>query len=146
MKTPASFDRVKSGSRHRRQVIWQIIFPVVLAAAGGIFLIVLLSLSTIAGSTASAQWASIATIWLIIPLLVAGVLVALTLAGLIFLIARLTQKLPTFTHLIHTYLQIINIRVGILLDHLVQPQIKFLGRWAGVKSVGKSLRRIGERH
>lgn len=145
MENHPTLERSQSSSRHRRQVFWQIVLPVVLAAAGGIFLIVILSLGTINGSTASAQWASIAIIWMIIPFLVLGLLAGLGLAAMIYLIARLTHKLPTFTHLVHTYLQIIEIRTKILLNKVAQPQISLLSRLAAVKSFWKSLWRIGER-
>lgn len=146
METASSADRSQITLRHRRQVFWQIVFPVVLAAAGGVFLVVILSLAAINGSSASTQWASIAIIWMIIPLLVAGVFLSIILAGLIYLVALLSRKLPTFTHLVHTYVQIIGIRFGILLDRVARPQITALGRWAAVKAVFKSLWRIGERH
>lgn len=145
MVTPSASDRTQSGSHHRRQVIWQIIFPVVLAAVGGVVLVVMVSLAAINGSTASSQWASIATIWLVLPLLVIGLLFALVTAGMIFLLARLTQKLPTFTHLVHTYLQIINIRLGILLNRVAQPQISTLSRWAALKAFWSSLLHTGRR-
>ncbi len=145
METQSTLARSQSGSRHRRQVFWQIVLPVVLAAAGGIFLIVILSLATVNGSNVSAQWSSIATIWIVIPFLVLGLFAGLALAGMIFLIARLTHKLPTYTHLVHTYLQIIEIRTKILLNKVAQPQISLLSRWAAVKSFWKSLWRIGER-
>lgn len=145
METPSTVDRIKPGSRHRRQVFWQILFPVMLAAAGGVFLVVILSLATINGSNTSAQWASISLIWMILPLLVVGILFSLLLAGMIFLLVRLTHKLPTYTHLVHTYLQIINIRSKILMDKAAKPQIDLLSWWAAEKSFWNSLLRIGKR-
>jgi len=135
---------IKPGSRHNRQVFWQILLPIILAALAGIALVVLLSISTVNGSTASAQWASIATIWLILPLLVFGVFFTLTLAGLIYLISRLQRNLPTYTHLVNTYIQIFNIRVGIFYDRAVRPQITTLSRWAGYRTFWKRLWHIGE--
>lgn len=136
--------RIKPGSRHNRQVFWQILLPVILAFLAGITLVVLLSISTANGSTASAQWSSIATIWLILPLMVFGGFFALTLAGLIYLISRMQRKLPTYTHLVNTYIQIFNIRVGILYDQAARPQITALSRWAGWRTFWKRLWHIGK--
>lgn len=136
--------RIKPGSRHNRQVFWQILLPVILAAFAGIALVVLLSISTANGSAASAQWSSIATIWLILPWMIFAGFFALMLVGLIYLISRLRRKLPTYTHLINTYIQIFNIRVGILCDRAARPQITALSRWAGWRSFWKRLWHIGE--
>ncbi len=136
--------RIKPGLRHKRQVFWQILLPVILAALAGIALVVLLSISTANGSTAASQWSSIATIWLILPLMVFGGFFALTLTGLIYLISRLRRKLPTYTHLVDTYIQIFNIRVGILFDQAARPQISALGRWAGWRTFWKRLWHVGK--
>lgn len=145
MESPSPSSRVKPGSRHRRQVFWQITFPMILSALAGIILVILVSLSTVNGSSVSSQWASISTIWLILPLLFVGIFAFLLLAVLIFLIIRLRRILPTYTHLVHTYIQIVNIRIGIILDQAARPQINSLSRWAGWRTFWKRFWHIGER-
>lgn len=137
MSIPQAPASIRPSRRHRRQTFWQIIFPVVLAALGAVALIVLLSIGAARGSAPTGQWASISTIWLVIPLIFMGLLFSAFIAGMIFLLARLTHKLPTYTRLIHLYLQIASVKLTTAMDAVSRPQISLLSRWAGFTSVFK---------
>jgi uncharacterized membrane protein len=88
---------------HRKQVVWQVILPVVLAAMLLIGLIVLISLSTFRGGGDVARWAAISTIWIVIPILVAGLVILVLLIGVNYLVARLAQLIPNYTGIAQDY-------------------------------------------
>jgi len=133
---PAS-GRIKPTPRHRRQVFWQILLPVILAGAGVIALVVLATIATTRGSTVTGMWANLATVWLIIPLIFGGMIFAIVSAGMIFLMARLLRFVPVYTRLAQLYLQIFSVRVDTVLDRVAQPQINMLSRWAAWRAFWK---------
>jgi hypothetical protein len=83
---------------HRRQVLWQIILPVVLAALLMAGLIVLITLSTFRGNGDVSRWAAISTIWLVIPVIIAGLVLLVLLVVVIALLARIIGLIPPYTH------------------------------------------------
>ena len=73
---------------HRKQRATQIILPVVFGALLMIGMIALISLSTFKSNGDVGRWAAISTIWIVIPILLAGLLLLAILIGLIYLMAR----------------------------------------------------------
>ena len=139
MNSTPKATRTRPSLRHRRQVFWQILLPVILAGAGVIVLIVLASIASTRGSTVTGTWANIATVWLIIPLIFTGLFFAIFIAGMIFLFARLLRNIPTYTRLAQLYLQIFSVKVDTILHRAVQPQINMLSRWAAWRSFWKKI-------
>jgi len=88
---------------HRRQVLSQIIFPVVFAAVIVIGLIVLVNHSTFNQGGDVGRWAAISTMWIVIPLMIAGLLFLVILIGLIYLLARALGIFPYYTGLAQDY-------------------------------------------
>lgn len=88
---------------HRKQVIWQVILPVLLAALLLIGLILWVSMATFGGTGDVSRWAAISTIWLVIPFLVAGLIVLIVLLGVSYLLGRLLQITPTYTGIAQDY-------------------------------------------
>ena len=89
--------------KHRKQVVRQIILPVVIAAVLMIVLIVLISLVTFNSNGDVGRWAAISTIWIIIPAILAGLILLAILVGLIYLMARALSALPTYTGIAQDY-------------------------------------------
>ena len=89
--------------QHRKQRATQIILPVVLSAALMLALIVLICIATFNSGGDVGRWAAISTIWIIIPLLIAGLILLATLIGLIYLIARALSGLPYYTAIAQDY-------------------------------------------
>ncbi len=139
MNSTPELTRTRSSLRHRRQVFWQILLPVILAGVGMIALIVLAAIASTRGSTVTGTWANIATVWLIIPLIFTGLFFAIFIAGMIFLFARLLRNIPTYTRLAQLYLQIFSVKVDTILHRVVQPQINMLSRWAAWRSFWKKI-------
>ena len=83
--------------RHRRQVAWQIVLPIVLA---GVLLIVaayLISAATFQGSGDVARWAAISTIWLTLPVMFAALVLLALLIGLAYLLGRAADFIPPYS-------------------------------------------------
>ncbi len=83
---------------HRRQMLWQIILPVVLAALLMAGLITLITLSTFRGNSDVSRWAAISTIWLVIPVMIAGLVFLLLLIVIIVLLARVIGLIPPYSY------------------------------------------------
>lgn len=79
---------------HRRQFIWQIILPLIVALAllvtGAIFVV-------IGGDSRARLWADISVIWLVAPALILALLGIVVLGFLVYAIARLLKATPRFT-------------------------------------------------
>jgi uncharacterized membrane protein len=89
--------------KHREQVVRQIILPVVIAAVLMVALIVLICLATFNSNGDVGRWAAISTIWIIIPVLLAGFIFLAILIGLIYLMARALGALPYYTGIAQDY-------------------------------------------
>ena len=88
---------------HRKQVVRQIVLPVVLAALVMIGMVVLISLSTFRQGGDVGRWAAISTIWIVIPIMLAGIIFLAILIGIIYLLARALGALPYYTGIAQGY-------------------------------------------
>ncbi len=88
---------------HRKQRSSQIILPIILSALVFVGLIVLISLATFTRGGDVGRWAAISTIWIVIPIMIAGLIFLLVLIGLIYLMARALGALPYYTGIAQDY-------------------------------------------
>lgn len=106
---PRRFDRLSappehySYQLHRKQRNTQVILPVALGAIILIGMIVLVSLATFKSNGDVGRWAAISTIWIVIPILLAGLILLAILIGLIYLMARALSALPHYTGIAQDY-------------------------------------------
>lgn len=103
MKTQLPHPQHYSYLQHRKQRTTQIILPVVLSAVLMLGLIVLICVATFNSGGDVGRWAAISTIWIIIPLLIAGLILLAILIGLIYLMARALSGLPYYTAIAQDY-------------------------------------------
>lgn len=89
--------------QHRKQRIQHIILPILLSALAFVGMIVWISLATFRQGGDVGRWAAISTIWVIIPMLIAGLVVLAILLGLIYLMARALDVLPHYTGIAQDY-------------------------------------------
>src|SRR3972149_9999182 len=82
---------------HRKQVVTQVILPVVIAGILLVGLIVLVSIATFRDGGDIGRWAAISTIWIVIPILIAGLIFLALLIGLIYLMTRASGGLHYYT-------------------------------------------------
>jgi len=125
----------ESYKRHRRQLMSQIILPMVLSGLVFIALIVLISLATFGRNGDVARWAAISTMWLASHVFVLEFVFLALLVGIIYLLGRLLGITPTYTGKAQNIIHMLMIRVRLAADAAVKPII-FLD------SVGASINRF----
>ena len=125
----------ESYKRHRRQLMSQIILPMVLAALVFIALIVLISLATFGGNGDVARWAAISTMWLASHVFVLEFVFLALLVGIIYLLGRLLGITPIYTGQAQNFVHKLMIRIRLAADAAAKPFI-FLD------SIGASINRL----
>ena len=113
--------------KHRKQIVWQIIMPVVVASLLIVALIVLVNIATFNQGGDVARWAAVSTIWIIIPVLVAGLITLAILIGLIYLMARALSALPTYTAIAQDYVYLAKSYIIRAADKVTVPVIAIDG-------------------
>jgi hypothetical protein len=88
---------------HRRQVVRQIILPVVFATLVMVAMIVLISFATFTQGGDVGRWAAISTMWILIPVMVAGIVFLAILIGLIYLLYLALSHIPHYSAIAQDY-------------------------------------------
>jgi len=83
--------------KHRSQVAWQILLPVILAGVLLVAAAVLVSLGTFRGNGNVARWAAISTIWLTLPVMMGALILLVVLMALAYLLGRAAGFIPPYT-------------------------------------------------
>ena len=124
----------ESYKRHRKQLAWQIILPVVLAALLIVALIVLIYVTTFNQGGDVARWAAVSTIWIVIPIMIGMLIFIVLLGGLVYLMKKLLNIAPTYTSLAQDYVHkaVAYIKRGA--DAVVKPVFFIDGLGASIKA------------
>ena len=125
----------ESYQRHRRQLISQILLPMVIAALLFVAMIVLINVATFRSNGDVARWAAISTLWIVIPIMIGSLVFLAILVGLVYLMKRLLNITPVYTGLAQDFVHKLMIRIRLLADQLVKPVIFW-------DSVGASINRL----
>jgi hypothetical protein len=83
---------------HRKQVWTQILLPIFLAPMVFVAVIVITSLATFRDNGDVGRWAAISTIWLVLPVMIAGLIFLILLIAMIYLLSRLTKIIPPYSY------------------------------------------------
>lgn len=83
--------------KHRKDLAWKIIFPVVLSSVLCIGLIVLINIATFRDGGDVARWGAISTMWIAIPAMLGMLIFLALLVGIIYLLAKLLKVTPNYT-------------------------------------------------
>jgi predicted membrane protein len=124
----------ESYKKHRREIIWQIILPMVLTAILFIALIVFICFATFRGSGDVGRWAAVSTIWISIPLMIGAVLLIAVLVGIVYLLIRLLQIAPLYTGKAQDFAHIVVGHVRRAADAVVKPIIALNGIGASIET------------
>jgi heme/copper-type cytochrome/quinol oxidase subunit 2 len=135
MKAVLSKPVHESYKRYRKQLITQIILPMVIAGLLLVALIVLIIFATFRENGDVARWAAISTIWIVIPIMIASLIFFLVLGGLVYLMKRLLNITPTYTGLAQDFVHKLAIRIRLAADAIVKPVIF-------VDGIGASINRL----
>jgi fatty acid desaturase len=125
----------ESYRRHRKQRTSQIILPMVLAAILFIGMIVLVNIATFRDNGDVGRWAAISTIWIVIPVCIAGFIFLALLGGLVYLMARLLGVAPTYTGMAQDFVHKLAIRIRRAADMAVKPVFSVSGFGASLKAL-----------
>ena len=120
--------------KHRKQVVWQVILPVVLTSLLCVALIVLINIATFNQGGDVARWAAISTIWIVIPIMIGLLIVTALLGGLVYLMKELLNATPTYTGMAQDYVHIGAGYVRRALDSIVEPVLKLNGILASLNA------------
>lgn len=110
--------------RHKREVIWQIWVPVGVGAVLVLVLGILSAFSLQTGSDSAARWSHVATIWLILPIFLIGLIGLLLISGLIVLMIHGKKAIHEYTPVILYYVRLVSARLTTLADRSVKPVIR----------------------
>ena len=94
LPSPAEHPSYKN---HRRQLWTQILIPLLIAIVIVIAVIVLTTVATFRDDGEVGRWAAISAIWIIIPIMAAGLLLLIVFIGIIYGMARLLALVPGYT-------------------------------------------------
>ena len=123
----------ESYKRHRKELAWQIIVPVVLSAILIVGVIVLVNVATFRDNGDVGRWAAISTIWIVVPIMVAGLIFLIILGGIVYLLKYLLQIAPTYTGQAQDFVHKIARYIERIADAIVKPVIALDGIGASMK-------------
>ena len=123
----------ESYKRYRKQLVGQIILPMVLAALLFVGMIVLISVATFRDGGDVGRWAAISTIWIVVPIMIAALIFIVLLTGLVYLLKRLLQITPTYTGQLQDFINKIAAYIKRGADAAVKPVFFLDGIGASIK-------------
>ena len=123
----------ESYKRHRRQLASQIILPMLLTTLLFVGMIVLISLATFRDGGDVGRWAAISTIWIVVPIMIAALILIVLLTGLVYLLKRLIQITPTYTGQLQDFIHKIAVHIKRAADTTVKPVYFLDGIGASIK-------------
>jgi len=128
-KIPTSH-KAASYQAHRRDLIWQILVPIVVA-----LLVVIATFVFVAtGSSGTASlWADISMIWLLIPLLFIAFITLIILGGIIYGMAMLLKATPIYTQKLYRLIRLVTQKIENVADEIAKPILFVEGISAGIK-------------
>ena len=124
----------ESYKRHRREMMWQIILPVALTVLLFIAVIVLINIATFKEGGDVGRWAAISTMWIIIPVMVAGFVFLAILTALVYLMKQLLGITPKYTGIAQDYVNKAAMYVKRGTEMAVKPVLFLDGIGASVKA------------
>lgn len=123
----------ESYKRYRKQLITQIILPMVLTALLFVGMIVLISVATFRDGGDVGRWAAISTIWIAVPIMIAALIFIVLLTGLVYLLKRLLNITPTYTGRFQDFIHKIAVHIKRAADTTVKPVFFIDGIGASIK-------------
>lgn len=98
-------------------------------------LIVLIYFATFQGSGDVSRWAAVSTIWIVIPVMIAGLILLALLGALVYLMKRLLGITPTYTGLAQDYVHLAASYIKRGTEMAVKPVLFLDGIGASVKAL-----------
>ncbi len=124
----------ESYKRYRKELIWQIIMPVVLMSLLIVALIVLINIATFNANGDVARWAAISTIWIVMPIMIGLLIFVALLVGLVYLMKKLLNITPTYTSLAQDYVYLALGYIKRASEAIVKPVLQLNGILASINA------------
>jgi hypothetical protein len=121
--------------KHRRDLTWKILFPVILSAVLCLALVVIINLATFRDSGDVARWAAISTMWIAVPTMLGMLIVLALLVGIIYLLARLLNIAPRYTVIAQDFVYKVESYARRIADALAKPVISIDSIGAGISRI-----------
>jgi hypothetical protein len=113
---------------HRKQVFWQIIFPICLTFLFFLIIGIVLAVPNSGNAVQNAKFANISTILLLLPSLVVLAFSLVILSLIIFGVYKLFTIVPVYSQKVLNFFNIISDFVKLWSDRLINPMI-FIRSW-----------------
>ena len=125
----------ESYQKHRKELAWKIIFPVVLSSVLCLGLIVLISIATFNWGGDVQRWADISTMWIAVPFMLEMLIVLAVILGLVYVLAKLLNITPRYTIIAQDFMHKVVSYVRRFADAVAKPVIS-------INSIGASIGRL----
>jgi len=123
----------ESYKRYRKQLVSQIILPMIITALLFVGMIVLISIATFRDGGDVGRWAAISTIWIAVPIMIAALIFIVLLTGMVYLLKRLLQITPTYTGRLQDFIYMVAVHIKRAADATVKPVFFLDGIGASIK-------------
>ena len=124
---------------HKRNRFWMILFPIILVGLLVVGLIVWLAIKGGIGSADVANLAGVATVLLLLPTFLFGLITLAVLIGLSFGVIKLHDLIPQAGNAIRTYLGLGRHYLRVAGDASAEPILALRGLNAKIQQIGTSL-------
>jgi hypothetical protein len=124
-----------SYKKHRREMVTQVILPIILTTLLIIALIALVNIATFRDGGDVARWAAVSTIWIVIPIMIGMLILLVALGGLVYLLARLLNVTPKYTGMVQDYVRKAAVYIKQGADAVVKPVIELAGIKASIDTL-----------
>lgn len=114
-----------SFQRHKKQRLWQILFPLILVGLVllAVAVLVVVAAAGTGGEEEASRWSDTSLIWLIIPMMLFAIVAVLFLIALIILTGKVVHILPNYTSEVQHYGNILSSQIKLWSDKLSSPII-----------------------
>jgi hypothetical protein len=120
---------------HRREVFWQITFPLVIALLLILCMVTGVILAGVKGLGDISRWADISLIWLLIPAIILTLISFIAVIGFIYLVTQLLGILPGYARLGQDYVHLFQVRSKKIANQVVEPFLKLHSFKAGAEAL-----------
>jgi uncharacterized membrane protein len=123
----------KTHAEHRREVFWQITFPLVIGILVLLAAVAVIILSATRPVTDVGRWADVSLIWLILPSLILALILLVLLIGFVYLISSLLRLIPRYALIVQLYFEAGKNKVSQLSNLSIEPIVRMRSTWAAVR-------------
>lgn len=123
----------KTYAKHRRDVFWQITFPLVIGMLLLLAAVALIIFSAIQPVTDVGRWADVSLMWLIVPSLFFALILLVLLIAFVYLISFLLRLIPHYALIVQLYFEAGKNKVSQLSNLMIEPLLRMRSVWAAMR-------------